>query len=247
MTEEANMKGSVPISVNQALLITFALGLVVGFGAGAVTPVGISNTAAQQQPAEAGSDQGSDSGTVNVMEEISMEDEPVLGEEDAPVTMVMYEDFECPFCKKFETNAFQDIKKNYVDTGKVKVVWKDLPLPERIHPWADDGAAVMECVYRQDEDAFWKVKDKVFQNQDAVTESNVNEKVKQWASEEGVSESDVQACLDQGVSSEIQQDKREAGTVGAKGTPTVFIENNKLVGAQPYSRYKSVIENELSG
>ncbi|MCJ7478703.1 MAG: DsbA family protein [Candidatus Nanohaloarchaeota archaeon QJJ-7] len=181
--------------------------------------------------------------------EISLEGEPVLGQSDAPVTMVIYEDFECPFCKRFEENAVPQIVSNYVDTGDVKFVWKDLPLPERVHPWADDGAAAMECVFREGgDDAFWNVKDEVFANQDQITESNVYDNIKQYASEEGVSESAIQQCLDNdNPMDEVNADKQGADSVGATGTPTVFINGKKIVGAQPYSVFESVIDSELNG
>jgi len=81
----------------------------------------------------------------------------VLGSKDAPVTMYIYEDIECLFSKRFEQNAFQKKVDQYIRDGQVKVAWKDFPL-ERLHPWAIQGAVNMECVYRQDAEAFWKEK-----------------------------------------------------------------------------------------
>lgn len=246
-----------------ALAAVFILGLLTGLAVGNIALTELQGQQTQLnngEKAAPGDTQGQD-GEQNDpqdttgekdnnvdMSKISLEGEPMLGEKDAPVTMVLYEDFECPFCKRFENNAFNQIETEYVETGKVKVYWKDLPLPERIHPWADNGAEAMECVYREGgNDAFWKVKDRVFTNQDSISEDNVYEKIKGWASEEGVSSSDVQQCIDSGEAmNEVEQDKKGAASVGASGTPTSLVADKKLVGAQPFNRFKSVIDAELS-
>lgn len=179
---------------------------------------------------------------------ISLKGEPTMGKKDAPVTIVLYEDMQCPFCKRFETNTLPKIVENYVKTGKVRLVWKDFPIPQLDHNWAEPAAAAAECVYRQDAQAFWPVKDKIFKNQDSLTQSNVESKIKTWAAAEGVSKSAVQSCLDNGnPMKEVNEDKQEGSSIGASGTPTVFVNGQKIVGAQPYSQFKSAIESELSG
>jgi protein-disulfide isomerase len=182
------------------------------------------------------------------MDDIPLEGEPMLGDENAPVTMVIYEDFECPFCQQFEQNAFPQIVSNYVDSGQVRVVWKDLPLPQLGHDWAEPSAEAMECVYRQDNQAFWNVKDKVFENQNSITTENVVSNIKDYASQEGVSGSEIQSCIDSGnAMEEVDGDVQEAQQVGANGTPTIIINGVKVVGAQPYSQFESVIESQLNG
>lgn len=241
--------GGINISVSQALVGVFLLGILTGFVGGIVAPVELGTTAQAdtQQPPDTDNDPDP-SDTGDTVGEISTEGEPVLGDADAAVTMVMYEDFECPFCKKFEDNAYQQIESNYIETGKVKAVWKDFPLPERIHPWADEGAAAMECVFREGgNDVFWTVKDRVFANQDSITQSNVYSKIKGYADTEGVSQSAVQSCIDNGnPMEEVNQDKQEGGSNGVTGTPTVFINGQKIVGAQPFSNFQSAIESELN-
>ncbi|MDY6778417.1 MAG: thioredoxin domain-containing protein [Candidatus Nanohaloarchaea archaeon] len=133
-------------------------------------------------------------------------------------------------------------------TGKVKVVWKDFPLTQ-LHPWAKPAAAAMECVYRKGgNDAFWAVKKKVFDNQNTLSTSNVQSQIISWAAQEGVSESAVRNCLQNGnPMQEVNADKQEGSSLGVSGTPTAFVGGVKLVGAQPYSRFKTVIENQLQG
>jgi protein-disulfide isomerase len=256
----------ISLTIRQTALASFLVGLVFGglFMAAVPGTTGMLTALADGSsggPTDTGSpgDSGSGNSDVpvdnqklaqnieSVSADFSSDGEPVLGDPDAPVTMVMFEDFECPFCKRFEQNAVQQIKSNYVDTGKVKVVWKDLPLPERIHPWADDSAKVMECVYRQDSDVFWAVKDKIFENQKSITQDNVESKIKDWAAAEGVTKSAIDNCLANGSPMDaVDQNKQEAQSNGATGTPTVFINGWKVTGALPYSAYEQLIENELN-
>lgn len=181
-------------------------------------------------------------------QEINTTGEPVLGQEDAEVTLILYEDFECPFCKRFEQNTFPQIKENYIETGRVKAVWKDFPLTQ-LHPWSDDAAKTMECVYRKGgNDAFWSVKNKVFANQDSLSQENVESQIKSWASEGGVSESELEACLENGdPMEEVNADRQEGENFDVSGTPTVFVGHKKIVGAQPYSNFENEIEAALNG
>lgn len=230
----------------------FVLGLAIGFSGGVLTSQGtfsLENEAAPSQPSGNNDEGNQDSGETETidMSEIEMEGEPVLGDENAEVTMVVYEDFQCPFCKRFEENAFQQIKSNYIDSGQVKAVWKDRPLP-RLHPWAEPAAAAMECVYREGgNEAFWNVKDQIFANQNQLSTSNAQSKIVTWASQEGVSESAVQSCIEnENPMEEVNADSEEGQSIGAGGTPTVFINGQKIVGAQPYSNFESAIEEALS-
>ena len=249
-TKEEN-KGSsktLQLSVNTVIIGAFVLGIAIGFSGGVLTSQGtFSLDGSEDTPTQPADDNNEETETID-MSEIDMEGEPVLGSEDAEVTMVIYEDFQCPFCKRFEDNAFPQIKSNYIVSGEVKAVWKDLPLPQIGHEWAEPAAAAMECVYREGgNEAFWNVKEKVFSNQNTVSLSNVETKIKGWASEEGVSESAVQSCIDNdNPMEEVNADSEEARTIGASGTPTVFINGVKIVGAQPYGNFETAIENALS-
>lgn len=248
------------LSAVHALVGVFLIGMVTGgMGYAVLDDAGVigqqqsleSNTDTNPQPTgnQDTADQEPtqpDTETVN-MDQINMEGEPILGDQNAPVTMVLYEDYQCPFCKRFEQNAMPQIVSNYVDSGQVKVVWKDMPIPQIGHDWAEPSAAAMECVYRQDNQAFWDVKNLVFENQGSITLSNVESKIKDWASQEGVSSSAVQSCIDNGnPMDEVNTDVQEAKKVGANGTPTIIINGEKIVGAQPYSQFEAVIESKLN-
>lgn len=258
------------LGIKQVLLLVFVLGIAVGFAAGAVTTSVLSKpqtgTADAQTPSDTGNQQpsGADSQEEDSRVSVNFENqgEPVIGQKDAPVTMVYWGDFQCQFCGKFETGelrgsndpstdgAFDKIKKNYIETGKVRFVSKSFTSSR--HKWGQDAASIMECVYREGgNDAFWNLKNKIYENQDSFNTSNVRNKVENWASQEGVSKSAIQSCLDSGVGAEIRGDIREAINSGVKGTPGFVIyrsnsdSGTKVVGAQPYNRFKTVIDSKL--
>lgn len=264
-TVEPSGSGTLQVPMRLAFLTVFVLGVAVGLSSGllaAGSDLGVPGAQSLTGPAPAGNgtaDGGGDGGgsprgvTTGVsVSDLSNGDDPVLGQEDAPVTMVMYEDFQCPFCKRFEENTFPKIESNFVESGDLKIVWKDYPIPQLGHDWAEAAAYAMECVYREGgNEPFWNVKEKVFANQDSLTTSTVTSEIKSWASQEGVSESAVQSCIDSGVDSEIQEDKQEGANKGVSGTPSFLIYSSnsdsatRVVGAQPYSRFVDVINSKL--
>ncbi len=246
------------LNIKHAIIGVFLLGIMAGFSVSALaTGINTQTDSGNTQEIDTGNtnpdtgDSGGDMGghggaeTVDISS-VNSEGEPVMGESDAPVTLYMYEDFECPFCQRFEQQAVPQIVSNYVDSGQVKLVWKDFPLTQ-IHPWAEDGAVAMECVYREGgNEAFWDVKDKVFNNQNTVSTGNVNDQIVGWAAEEGVSESAVRSCIENSdARQEVQDDLSEGQSIGASGTPTVFVNDQKIVGAQPFSQFQSAIESQL--
>jgi protein-disulfide isomerase len=260
-TQPAGQPG-ITFSTKQFGMATFAFGILLGVvlgGLGGASAAGMmqetTNTAPSPSPTDNNNDNGGDPGNAGPggetetvdMSNVEMEGEPVLGQEDAPITMVVYEDFQCPFCKRFEEGAVPQIVSNYVDNGQVKIVWKDRPLTQ-LHPWAKPAAEAMECVYRESgDDTFWTLKDKIFSNQNQLSTSNAQSKIKTWASEEGVSESAIQSCIDKGdAMKEVEADSTEGQKIGASGTPTSFVNGQKLTGAQPFSRFETVIEEELN-
>jgi len=169
-------------------------------------------------------------------------DAPVLGRADAPVTMVEYSDYECPFCSRFFNDTLAQIKKDYVDTGKVKFVYKDFPLA--FHPEAQQSAEAARCVREQLGDAgYWDMHDLLFQNQQSLSIASS----KQWARQLGANGSQFDSCLDSGkYASLVKADADDGAALGVSGTPTFFINDVQVVGAVPYAQISSVIESELA-
>ena len=174
---------------------------------------------------------------------VSISGEPVLGSENASVTVVEYGDFQCPACNSFEQETFSRLKTEYIDTGQANFVWKDYPLTQ-IHDWAEPSAAAMECVYREDEEAFWNVKSTLFDQQRSMNLNNVENNIVNWAAQEGVNETEVRSCIeDGGTVQEVRNDLREGQANGVTGTPTVFV-NGKQVDSS-YTAISNAIDQEL--
>ncbi|MEK6842755.1 MAG: DsbA family protein, partial [Nanoarchaeota archaeon] len=156
---------------------------------------------------------------------------------------------------KFWTETFSQLKTTYIDTGKVKLVFRDFPLIS-IHPMAQPSAEAAECVREKDGDAaYFKMHDKMFSEQNildsgnpsgAVTKTVVytNDDLKKWAKEIGY---DISSCLDSGkYKSEVEKDTADAAKAGGSGTPYFVINGKALSGAQPFSAFQQVIEAELN-
>jgi protein-disulfide isomerase len=251
--------------VSHALLLTFVIGAVTGgFMMGTIqgvtgTPTGAADSGAQDQQ-QAGSDNGGNGGnnggdTVAVSN-INTSSEPSLGDQNADVTVVEFSDYQCPFCRQFQQQTLDRLKKNYIDTGKVRFVYKDFPIPQLGHDQAVLMAEAALCA--GDQDKYWEMHDKMFNEQQELsprgTASFSADKVTQWASDLDLNMDTFNQCLDSDkYKSEVQNDQQEGRNLGVSGTPTFFIYGSgdstatKLVGAQPYSRFQSMIDQKLNG
>lgn len=177
--------------------------------------------------------------------DVSADDDPFLGEKDAPVTLIEFSDFQCPFCRKFVEDAFPQLKKEYIDTGKVKLVYRDYPLP--FHTMATPAAEGGECAKEQGK--FWQYHDILFQEQakkgNGTVEFTVDD-LKKWAVQAGVNGNTFNQCLDSGkYKDEVAKDFADGEKAGVSGTPTTFINGTPIVGAQPFAALKTVIDEEL--
>lgn len=168
----------------------------------------------------------------------------VKGNPKAPITIIEYSDFQCPFCARFTRNTLPQILKEYGD--KVKVVFKHLPLP--FHQYAQKAAEAAECAGKiGGAKAFWAMHDKLFYEGQPQGRLDVAS-LKQFAKEIGLDEKKFSQCLDSGETSAIvNQDVIEAQRLGVRGTPTFFINGKVVRGALPYETFKQVIEQELKG
>ncbi|OGJ12524.1 hypothetical protein A3K62_01350 [Candidatus Pacearchaeota archaeon RBG_16_35_8] len=178
--------------------------------------------------------------------EVSEDDDAVLGKADAPITIIEFSDYQCPFCTKFWSETLPLIKENYIDTGKVKLIYRDFPLTS-IHPMAQSAAEAAECVRKVagNDAAYYKYHDKLFQNQASLSEENL----KLWATQMGYN---IGSCFDSGeFTDEVLADMNAGSAAGVTGTPGFFIisetgETNFLAGAYPFDAFQQIIEGELS-
>lgn len=176
---------------------------------------------------------------------VSEDDDAFLGDENAPVVMIEFSDFQCPFCRSFWQDTFPKIKSQYIDTGKVKFVYRDFPLS--FHAGAMPAAQAAECA--EDQGKFWEMHDKIFSEQAKQGGGTIQfgvADVKKWAGEIGLDTGKLNSCLDsQKYAEEVEKDIADGSSAGVSGTPGFFINGRLVVGAQPFSVFQSLIEEEL--
>jgi protein-disulfide isomerase len=175
------------------------------------------------------------------MDKISLKDLPMRGNANAAVTIVEYSDFQCPFCSRAYKMIEDQVMKDYGD--KVRLVYKNFPLD--VHPWAEPAALAAACARRQSPEAFWKVYDFLFQNQQDITAENLKDKVQGLAGVDGTA---FGACYDSRAAIDtVRQDQDEAAALGVRSTPTFFINGRKVEGAVPYETFKAMLDQALAG
>jgi protein-disulfide isomerase len=169
-----------------------------------------------------------------------------IGRNDAPVTLVEFADYQCPYCKRFHTDAYAELKKNYIDTGKLRFVSRDLPL--EFHPFALKAAEAVRCAGEQNK--YWELRDSLYTNA-APPSEDVIKKAAESLSLDGKG---FQVCLDSDkYKSDVQKDANEAATLQISGTPTFVLAKSakdkldgiRIVGAQPFAAFQSAIDRLL--
>jgi protein-disulfide isomerase len=169
---------------------------------------------------------------------------PVKGPADAPITIIEYSEVQCPYCRRGADTVDKQVLKEYGD--KVKLVFKHFPLG--FHKWAEPAAIASECAFVQDNEAFWHFLDYFFENQRSINPGNIREKALQLAEEANLDKGKFTSCYDNKETlARVQQDIEEGKRIGLRGVPAFFINGKKLSGAQPYERFKEVIDEELKG
>lgn len=166
---------------------------------------------------------------------IPLGDSPMRGKENAPITIVEYSDFECPFCKQFQPtlHKIQDQYKN-----QVKFSFKHIPLP--FHTKARQAHMASLCAGAQGK--FWEYRDKLFERDSGLERDDLI----RYAGSLGLSTDAFTVCLDSKQYAEvIDRDLAEARELGVQGTPTFFVNGRLLSGAQPFSRFSQLIDEEL--
>jgi len=174
--------------------------------------------------------------------EVSLDDDAMKGDENAPVTIVEFSDYECPFCGRYVKETYPQIVKNYIDTGKVNYVFRDFPLG--FHASAKPAANAAECIREQGGDSmYFEYHDVLFANN---TELGV-EKLKEYAATFSIDQSQFASCVDENkYADEVEADFTEGGSYGVRGTPAFFINGTLIAGAQPYENFETAIEAALA-
>ena len=174
---------------------------------------------------------------------LDLDGEPFIGDEDAPVTIVEYSDYECPFCGRFWSSSYQQIKENYIDTGQARLIYKDYPL--NFHPLAKPAAVIANCIQANfGNERYFEYHDQIFSAQGSLSNANLRE----WAFALSLTEGQLEACEnDDQYAQEVDDDFTEGSSIGVSGTPTFVINGELVVGARPYRDFEAAIDRALNG
>jgi protein-disulfide isomerase len=206
------------------LALTFALGLGAGYliwgSADAAAPAEEVSTAA---------------GRI----EVSLDDDPRIGPADAPITIVEFSDFNCPYCRAWQQQTFPSLMETFPE--QIQFVYKDFPVVGG-GTIGEGAAQAANCAAEQD--GYWEYHDALFSGQFELNRAGFE----QAAIDTGLDGEALLNCLDSGrYAEEVQQDLRYGAGLGVTGTPTFFINGIPMVGAQPLLRFMEVINGELGG
>ncbi len=183
-----------------------------------------------------------------VVANVSTSGNPIKGKKDAPVTMVEFSDYQCPFCGRFFRSTLPTLKAEYVDTGKVRYAFRDFPL-DRIHPYARKAAEAAHCA--GDQGKYWEMHDVLFQNQRGLEV----DKLKEYAHSLDLDAAAFATCVDTGkYKTKVQKNLEDGIKAGVRGTPSFFIGKTKpdgtihgvmISGARPPTAFRQEIDRLL--
>jgi len=185
------------------------------------------------------------------MGKISVANRPVRGNPDAKVTIVNFDDFECPFCARMHSTLMSQILPQYGD--KVKIVYKDYPLLQ-IHPWAEHAANDANCLAKESAAAYWQLADYLHANQRSISGSQQNVQASNgeldrvtmdFGKKNGADLSRLQACIKTQSNAVVKASMAEGDNLGVSATPTVFINGERLEGALDVEEVRAALNREL--
>lgn len=170
----------------------------------------------------------------------------ILGNPNAPVTLIEYGDYQCSFCGRFHTESYGLIVKDYVQTGKVRMIYRDIAF---LGPESKAAALATEC--SKDQGKFWQFHDALYTEEvgdGAGNNGSLNRALfLTLAGNVGMNTSDFAQCFDEKRhDGYVAAQSKAASSAGITSTPTVFINNRQIIGAQPYIEFQAVIEEELA-
>jgi protein-disulfide isomerase len=174
---------------------------------------------------------------LNKVYEVDVTGAPAKGPEDAPVTLVVFSEFQCPFCRSVNPTLKQ-LEERYKD--KVRFVFKHLPLTS-LHPQAMGAAIAAEAAGRQGK--FWEYHDQLFENQERIAPEDLRHHARDLGLDVARFERDL---TDSQLQGNIRSDMAEATALSVKSTPTFFINGRLVRGAMPFETFATIIDDELA-
>ncbi len=186
----------------------------------------------------------------DTMKKIDVSGRPTRGNKDAKVTVVNYDDFECPFCSRMHSTLFPGLFKEYGD--RVLFIYKDYPL-EEIHPWAVHAAVNANCLASQNVDAYWDYADYLHGNQDSISNqkgadarnAELDKLATLQSQKHNLDAAKLQACIKAQDEKAVRASMHEGDAAGVEATPTMFVNGQKLDGALPAEDVRSALDQAL--
>ncbi len=223
------------------LPVFFALGLATGWAVWGASVAPVTSDTPPAAPAANSPITGSlPTPTSQVVRyDVPVDDDPFIGPDVAPITIIEFSDYECPYCKRWHDEVFLRLLDEYPD--QVRIVYRDFPL-DSIHPNATPAAEAANCANEQG--LFWEFHNALFGgayglNRDAYIA---------YATDLGMDVDSFTTCIDERrYADEVQADFEYAAGFGIRSTPTFFINGLAIIGAQPFEVFQQVIEQELAG
>ena len=158
---------------------------------------------------------------------IQTKDAPASGDPKASVTLVEFSDFQCPVCRSLH-DVLRGMLRSY---PQVRVIFKDFPI-EVLHPWARTAALAGRCAYQQDPNAFWKMYDSIYDNQEVISAENAWMKMSEFASQAGLNKDDFRACMaSPEAGAAVDASRKNGQELEVTSTPTIFVNGRRMVGA----------------
>ena len=186
----------------------------------------------------------------DIMSKIDVKGRAVKGNPDAKVTIVNFDDFECPFCSRMHQTLFSNVFKDYA--GRVRVIYKDYPLVE-IHPWAMHAAIDGNCLGEQNSPAYWDFADFVHDNQKIISgksitdaTANLDSATREQGQKHQLDQAKLQACVQKQDETAVRASMAEGEKLGVDSTPSLFINGERFTGVIPEQELRAVLDRALA-
>lgn len=170
---------------------------------------------------------------------VQTDGDPSIGPDNAPITIVEFSDYQCPYCTKWHAEVFNQLMTEY--KGKIRFVYRDFPLYS-IHPQSQSAAEAADCAGEQG--AYWQFHNALFSEKYGLGLDAYNN----YAKELGLDTNKFAQCVsERRFKAEVEADFKYGTTIGVSSTPTFFVNGLAVIGAQPYEVFKELIDKELAG
>jgi protein-disulfide isomerase len=177
------------------------------------------------------------------LDKLKTEFRPSLGTPGAPVVLVEFTDFECPYCREEAKKLRDNLLKEY--PKEVRFYFMDFPL-ETMHPWAKPAAMAGQCIFKQNADVFWEYHDWIFEHQAEITPVNLTDKIMEFAKDKKLDSLQLSRCMEtKATEADVDKTIAQGKSLDVNSTPTLFVNGRRIPGAVEWPDLKRVIEYEI--